>query len=226
MKGIDTLLPPDDILIELDRDNYGAFVPAFERRGAMWHYDASKTDKGAENWFRSPAFTLSYNRAYTDHARRIKLAPFDHAAYHAGDCRKTIHVRSANAAFYGLCVTAGDGQKADPNTNAVVTQEQFQAIVYDTAILARWHQLQGHTWWANDRIDEWLTGHNEWAVHPARYKEGAKKGQPHPLAGKLGRKVDPRGTMPDHEVLPILSGRQSVLALLESPSHEIWDRFN
>jgi hypothetical protein len=214
MKRLVDVLPSCEVVIPLATSNYGGPVSPQERRGVMWHYDASKTDNGAENWFRSPAFKLSYTRAYTDGGRRIQLAPIDRAAYHAGVCKTTTQVRSANRAFYGLCVTAGDRHPLNAETKAVVTPEQFLAIVEDTALIAGWHQTQGHDWWTTDRIDDWLTGHNEWAVYPTT----------HALAGQFGRKVDPRGTDPKYEVLPINSGRQAVATLLESPSHDLWLR--
>lgn len=214
MKPLAEILPDCEVKIRLAATNYGGVVPWTERCGVMFHYDASKTDRGAENWFRSPEFKLSYNRAYTDGGRRIQLAPIDRQAYHAGVCKQTTHVRSANRAFYGLCVTAGDRQPKQDATGAVVTTEQFMAIVEDTALIAAWHQHQGNDWWTTDRVDEWLTGHNEWAIYP--------KG--HPLVGQFGRKIDPRGTHSDYDVLPINSGRQAVATLLETPKHDLWLR--
>src|SRR5918996_3286375 len=108
MKPLAEILPDCEVKIKLATSNYGSIVPWQDRRGVMWHYDASKTDKGAENWFRSPEFKLSYTRAYTDSGRRISLAPLDRQAYHPGVCKTTTQVQSANRAFYGLCVTAGD----------------------------------------------------------------------------------------------------------------------
>lgn len=229
MKALNDYLYPIDVPITLARSNYGGVVADEERLGIGAHYDASSSDKGAINWFSDPAFKLSYHRAYTDNGRRIGLAPIDHRAYHMGVCRTTTKVKDANRAFYGLCVTAGDGQPYNEETHAVVTYAQFSAFVYDAAIIARYHQLKGHDWWRTDNVDIWLTGHNEWAVHPKVYAEGPKKGQPHPLAGKLGRKVDPPGSevvKKGYEVLPINSVRVAVAILLDTKDHEIWKRFN
>jgi hypothetical protein len=85
MKPLDDLLDACDIIIPLARTNYGGTVIPALRRGVMWHFDDSSSDKGAENWFRDPAFKLSYNRAYTDNGRRIRLTPsINTIAYHGG----------------------------------------------------------------------------------------------------------------------------------------------
>lgn len=215
MKAIDDYLDPCEVVIDLARTNYGSDVLPQHRVGVMLHYDASKTDQGAINWFDDPAFKLSYNRAYTDNGRRIRLTPtMTKRAYHAGRCKtdtKVTRAGGANGAFYGLCVTAGDHQPLHPNTGAVVTEAQFQAIVYDTAVIARWHQLRGDAGWAVDQIDYWLTGHNEWACDET---------------GRLGRKVDPKGTMKTADVLPINSGRAAVAILLASLDHPLFTRFH
>lgn len=220
MKALDDYLDPCEVVIALARKNYANEVLDAHRVGVMAHYDGSRTDKGAENWFQDPAFKLSYNRAYTDSGRRIRLTPsMRFRAHHAGLSKtdtKVSRAGGANGAFYGLCVTASDDNPINPTTGAVVTEKQFQAIVYDTAIIARYHQLRGDSGWDVDQIDYWLTGHNEWACDEN---------------GRLGRKVDPKGELLrkrkiNADVLPINSLRAAVALLLVNLDHPLFSRFH
>lgn len=204
-KSLDDLLLPCEVLIDMPPTNYGRLATRAEREGVMWHYDASSSDAGAIGWFRSKEFKLSYNRAYTDNGRRIRLTPsIWHRAYHAGVCRKP--PADANLAFFGLAVTAGAGDQA--------TEAQFAAIVTDTAVLFR---FMG---WPAADVAHRIVGHNEYAV----FSKTDAPARPE-LWGKLGRKPDPIGPNPNRPVLSLNSGRAAVATLLDSPTHPIWERF-
>lgn len=188
MKSLDDVLIPCDIIINLASSNYAAPVPYEKRVGIMLHYDGSRTDAGAQNWFDDPAFKLSYNRAYTDGGRRIRLTPsIMNRAYHAGACRTDARVKGANGAFYGLCITAGAGDQA--------TAPQFENICRDTADIARYHQQRGDKGWELSNIAYWLTGHELWAI-------------------PKGRKIDPTGPNPSRPVLSLAAARVRVGELL------------
>jgi hypothetical protein len=205
MRPLQEVLLPVDIQIKLASRNYAGVVDYSDRVGVMWHFDASRTDQGALNWFDDPAFLLSYNRAYTDNGRRIGLTPrIEQRAYHAGTSREDARVHGGNTAFYGLCVTAGDGQ--------VATDLQFAAICVDTAVIAKYHQLRGDDGWETSNIGYWLTGHENWAIYGP--KDTARKD----LWGKLGRKHDPTGSDPANPVLSLAGGRKVVTAYLEDPA--------
>lgn len=206
MRSLQQILLQCDVAIDLAAGNYASPVAYSNRYGVMWHFDASRTDAGALGWFDDPAFKLSYNRAYTDNGRRIRLTPtIEHRAYHAGKCRSDSFVHdNANSSFYGLCVTAGDGQ--------LVTIEQFTAICVDTAVIARYHQKLGHRHWDVSNIDYWITGHEDWAVNPD---------------GKLGRKHDPTGSDHAHPVLDKTAGRALVAAYLaDDPNGAFWSQYD
>jgi N-acetyl-anhydromuramyl-L-alanine amidase AmpD len=206
MRKLDDVLLKCDVVINLASGNYAAPVAYEKRVGVMWHFDASRTDQGALGWFSDPDFKLSYNRAYTDNGRRIKLTPaIENRAYHAGKCRSDSLVHdNANSSFYGLCVTAGDGQ--------VSTTEQFMAICVDTAVIIRYHQLRGDPGWKN--LDYVITGHEDWAINPD---------------GKLGRKHDPTGENPKKGLPPVLdkaAGRATVAAYLaDDPKGAFWSSY-
>jgi hypothetical protein len=205
VKPLDEILPTCDVLIPMAPTNYGRLATTLERQGVMWHYDASSSDAGALGWFRSKEFKLSYNRAYTDNGRRVRLTPsIWHRAYHAGVCRRPPY--DANLAFFGLAITAGAGDQA--------TDAQFAAIVADTAVLFRY---QG--WPATD-VEHRLVGHHEYAV----FSKADAPTRPD-LWGKLGRKPDPIGPNPNRPVLSLNSGRAAVAALLDAPDHDLWRRF-
>lgn len=187
MRSLDEVLIACDGVITLADSNYAPPVPYEKRVGVCWHYDGSRTDAGAENWFDDPAFKLSYGRAYTDGGRRIRLTPsITNRAYHMGKCRTDARVKGANGAFYGLCITAGAGQQA--------TAAQFEAICRDTADIARYHQQRGDKGWELSNIGYWLTGHEVWAT-------------------PKGRKIDPTGADPDRPVLSLVRGRIRVAEL-------------
>lgn len=193
MKKLDDVLLKCDVVINLASGNYASPVPYTNRHGIMLHFDASRTDEGAINWFDDPDFKLSYNRAYTDNGRRIKLTPtIEHRAYHAGVCRSDAVVHdNANSSFYGLCVTAGDGQ--------IATTEQFTAICVDAAVIAKYHQRRGDPGWGIGNIGWWITGHEDWAAPP-------------------GRKHDPTGENPKKGLPPVLDKvavRETVIAYLQ-----------
>lgn len=188
MRSLDEVLVACDVIIELATSNYGPPVPYESRVGVGWHYDGSRTDAGAENWFDHPDFKLSYTRGYTDGGRRIRLTPsVTNRAFHMGKCRTDSRVKGANGAFYGLCITAGAGHQA--------TAAQFEAICRDTADIARYHQQRGDRGWETSNIAYWLTGHEDWAT-------------------PKGRKIDPTGPDQSKPVLSLAKGRVRVAQLL------------
>jgi hypothetical protein len=214
--GFDATLAPPDVRISESVADFRA--SAGRRWGVMLHYDASTSDASAVAWFRDRAFKLSYHRAYLDDGRRVQILPrfAGTAAFHAGVCRRTTQVQSANDAFYGLAITA--------NVGDVVGARQLQAVAEDTALIARWHQRFNpdpamRAWWRTDRVGTWLTGHNEWAIFNERDNPHSSH-----LWGKLGRKVDPIGPNPDRPVLSLVKAREAVRTLLETPSAPIWSR--
>lgn len=217
-RRLDSVLLPPDVTITLAPTNYASQVLYARRLGIMCHFDGSRTDAGAESWFDDPDFKLSYNRAYTDNGRRLKLTPtIEHRAYHAGKCRSDGRVQdNANSCFYGLCVTAGDGQ--------VATVEQFTALVVDAAVIARYHQLRGDAGWEVSNIDYWITGHEDWAVFSSESTPDQSKW------GKLGRKHDPTGENPKKGLPPVLDKvavRQAVAAYLnDAPDGAFWSSYD
>lgn len=207
-RKLEEVLLKCDVIIELASTNYASPVPYSQRVGIMAHFDASRTDNGALSWFDDPDFKLSYNRAYTDNGRRIHLTPsIEHRAYHAGKCRSDARVHdAANSAFYGLAITAGDGQ--------IATTEQFTAIAVDAAVIARYHQLRGDPGWETSNIAYWLTGHEDWAIF------GPESTPNKALWGKLGRKHDPTGDNPHKGLPPVLDKaalRLTIAAYLNDP---------
>lgn len=218
MKRLEDILLKCDVIINLASKNYASQVPYSARHGIMCHFDASRTDQGAINWFDDPEFVLSYNRAYTDNGRRIRLTPtIEHRAYHAGKCRSDSLVHdNANSSFYGLCVTAGDGQ--------IATTEQFTALCVDAAVIVRYHQLRGDPSWGIDNLDYIITGHEDWAIHSA--SSTANKA----LWGKLGRKHDPTGENPKKGLPPVLDKkavRGTVAAYLQdAPKGAFWSSYD
>jgi N-acetyl-anhydromuramyl-L-alanine amidase AmpD len=218
MRALQDILVACDVVINLAAKNYNAPVPYSSRVGIMLHFDASRTDQGAINWFDDSEFLLSYNRAYTDNGRRIRLTPaIENRAYHAGKCRSDSRVHdAANSAFYGLAITAGDGQ--------VATTEQFTAICVDAAVIARYHQLRGDPGWELANIDYWITGHEDWAIFNSKDNPSSPK-----LWGKLGRKHDPTGENPKKGLPPVLDKaavRTTVAAYLEdAPNGPFWSSY-
>jgi N-acetylmuramoyl-L-alanine amidase len=219
MKKLNDILLACDVIINLAEHNYAAPVPYGARHGIMLHFDASRTDEGAESWFADPKFLLSYNRAYTDAGRRIRLTPtIEHRAYHAGKCRSDgLVVDNANSSFYGLAITAGDGQ--------IATEPQFRALCVDAAVIARYHQLRGDPGWGIDRISYWITGHEDWAIFNSKDNPGSKS-----LWGQLGRKHDPTGENPKKGLPPVLDKNavRSVVAayLADDPHGPFWSRYD
>lgn len=217
-RKLEDVLLKCDVNITLAPTNYAAPVPYSSRLGIMAHFDASRTDDGALSWFDSPEFKLSYNRAYTDNGRRIHLTPtIERRAYHAGKCRSDARVHdNANSSFYGLAITAGDGQLA--------TLEQFTAFCVDAAVIAKYHQLRGDPGWELANIDYWITGHEDWAIYSPESTPNRE------LWGKLGRKHDPTGDNPHKGLPPVLDKvavRRTVAAYLnDSPTGAFWSSYD
>jgi hypothetical protein len=205
---LDDLLPPCDVLV--DRDTHGPRVPLAQRIGCMIHYDDSSSDDGALAWFRDPAFRLSYNRAYRDDGTRIRITPsIGDAAYHAGICRVElglpVHVLSgtsfryggANAGYFGLAVTAADGEHA--------TLEQLDALARDVAVIFR------ACGWPADDVHERIVGHDSRAVFNPRDNPGQRK-----RWGMLGRKIDPTGSDAREPVVDLDQVRERVRRYLRT----------
>lgn len=211
---VDELLPPCDVLV--DRDTHGPLVKFKDRIGVMLHFDDSSSDQGALQWFRDPAFKLSYNRAYRDDGSRIRITSSIHyAAYHAGVCMLEpglpVHTLGgtdfryggANTGYIGLAVTCGARDTA--------TDAQFDAIVGDTAILFR------AAGWTSADVDTRIVGHCEKAIFNPRDNPG----QPTKW-GKLGRKSDPIGPYANAPVLDIARAKAAVATYLDDPTAPIW----
>lgn len=214
--NFDAMLPQCEIVVPESVADYRASTG--KRRGIMIHYDASQSDEGALSWFRSAQWKLSYHRAYTDSGRRVQILPrfAGTAAFHAGVCDKRQGVTSANDAFYGLSITATEGDR--------VTDKQLNALVEDSALIAEWHRRfnpdpELRVWWQPDNIHVWLTGHNEWAIFNERDNPKTPK-----LWGKLGRKLDPVGPDPDAPVLSLVAARARIRDLMDTPGAVIWER--
>lgn len=103
-----------------------------DRVGIMVHYDASKSDKGALAWLtKDPRCAVSYNVLVTDDGESYLIAPLDKRAYHAGVCKSSdprLKYRDANSGFYGVSITATDGD--------VCTPAQFDGVVAVCDLLA------------------------------------------------------------------------------------------
>jgi hypothetical protein len=212
---LDELLAPCEIVVDRVKDRP---VPLASRVGIMFHYDDSSSDAGGLSWFRSPSFKLSYNRAYQDDGRRIRITRSIHdKADHAGICRvrpglavhtipgTTFRYGGANAGYFGLCATA-DG-------NDVITMEQYNVMIEDAAVIVR------AAGWA-EQLDTRIIGHDQEAVFNPRDNPGHPK-----LWGKLGRKVDPTGVDPTHPVIDLERIREGIRAALADLSSPLWARW-
>lgn len=160
------------------------------RYGIMLHFDDSSSDAGAVAWFTDPRCHVSYNALVLDDGRRVDIAPWDRAAWHAGVCLPGPWGRSANAAFYGVA--------AATNAKVPVTAPQLDAIVAVCAALFRAHR------WPASEAPQRIVGHDMLACFP--------KG--HPKAGQLGRKIDPTGYDLTRPILSVLDVRRRVDAAL------------
>lgn len=215
---LDQLLPPCDVVVTRPAGTFGAVVPLARRKGIMIHFDDSASDASGLGWFRSPEFRLSYNRAYMDDGRRIRITPSIHnAAYHAGVCQiepglplltlgnsDGFRYGGANAGYIGLAITA--------DVDDEITREQLQSLTIDCAIIWR------AAGWSLERLDTDLTGHDLKAIHNPR-------DDPHhpELWGRLGRKIDPTGTRRDgRPVVDLAELRQGVRTYLEDVTSPIW----
>lgn len=100
----------------MSKGNWGALREP--RIGVLLHYDASASDAGAVAWLtRDPRCAVSYNVLVLDDGQRIKIAPDDARAWHAGVCRPSstrLPYKDANSAFYGLAFAAKPGDVITP----------------------------------------------------------------------------------------------------------------
>jgi hypothetical protein len=210
---LDQLLPACAVLV--DRDTHGPRVPLTQRAGVMVHFDDSSSDAGGVSWFRDPSFKLSYNRAYEDDGTRVRITPSIHdQAYHAGICKVEPQLPTgtlpggfkyggANTGYFGLAFTA--------DHNDHITREQLDAMTTDIAILFRLAA------WSADDVDTRIVGHDSRAIFNPRDNPTRRD-----LWGKLGRKIDPTGSVPGDPVVNLDELRQQVRTYLEDPTAPIW----
>lgn len=141
----------------LVKRNYNGLIAP--RLGVMLHYDDSASDRGALDWLTvDPRCGVSYNVLVTDDGVAHEIAPLEKRAWHAGVCVSSdpvrLNYRDANSAFYGVAVSARDGE--------VVTAAQFAGVVGVVAMLAT-----KHGW--DLRYESWrIVGHNTEAHPPGR----------------------------------------------------------
>jgi len=88
------------------------------RIGVMLHYDSSTVDDWGIHWLtKDPRCKVSYNFAVRDNGVVVEVAPQEARAWHAGVCRPSrpaLLYKDANAAFYGVAITAKAGDTATP----------------------------------------------------------------------------------------------------------------
>lgn len=121
------------------------------RIGIMLHYDGSSADIPGVDWVAyDPRAGGSYNWMTTDIGQEVDIVPDDRRAWHAGKCRVSSELeaagllyRDANSAFYGIAITATDGDQ--------VTPAAFDAVVRRCVTLFRRHG------WVDGRR---ITGHD------------------------------------------------------------------
>jgi hypothetical protein len=213
---LDAVLPACDILVDRVRDRP---VPLPVRQAIMFHYDDSSSDAAGVSWFRSPQFKLSYNRAYQDDGRRVRITrSMNDKADHAGVCRvkpgvpvhtlpgTSFRYGGANTAYWGLCAMA-DG-------NDTITMEQCNAMVEDAAILYR------AAGWSLDELDTRIIGHDQEAIFNPRDNPTRRT-----LWGKIGRKSDPTGAFKQRPVVDLDRIREGIAAAINDPSSRVWARW-
>lgn len=213
---LDSLLPPCDVIVDRVRDRPVSFQ---KRRGIMVHYDDSSSDTGALSWFRSPDFKLSYNRAYLDDGRRVRITRSIHdKADHAGPCLvepgvptytipgTTFKYGGANEAYFGFAATA-DG-------NDAITEPQFDAMAADCAVIYRLAA------WSLDELESRIVGHDAKAIFNPRSNPGHPK-----LWGKLGRKIDPTGVDKHRPVIDLARLREGIRWYLTDLTLPVWERW-
>lgn len=95
------------------------------RLGVMLHYDGSASDAGAVDWMlRHPDCKVSYHWLVLDDGAKVRVAPDEARAFHAGVCRPSeprLTYRDANSAFLAIAAAATDGN--------VITQAQYGTIL-------------------------------------------------------------------------------------------------
>lgn len=143
------------------------------RIGVMIHFDASRNDDAALEWFRDPRCKVSYNYLVLDDGSYGEIAPMAARAWHAGLCRSSdpdrLPYRDANSAFVGIAA-ATDKQVG-------VTALQLLTIAFLTRVVfATYHWSPRETW----RI----VGHET-------------------EAWERGRKTDPTGDLERHPILSV-----------------------
>lgn len=162
------------------------------RVGILLHYDDSSSDTGALGWLtKDPRCGVSYNVLVEDDGIAYQIAPLTARAWHAGVCYPSDPAHpyvDANSAFYGVAVSARDGE--------VVTPLQMLGVVRICRELAA-----RHNW--DLAMEPWrITGHDREA---ATLVNGI---------WKRGRKIDPTGSNKDRPVLSV----EAVRAAFQSPA--------
>lgn len=119
------------------------------RVGIMLHYDGGPHDAYSLRWLQHPECDLGYQYLVLRDGRWASMAPMDSRAYHAGICRSSdgrLEYVDANSAFYGIAISATDGEQA--------TAEQVMTVSNICAGL-----FVRHGW--SFQMDRWrVTGHD------------------------------------------------------------------
>lgn len=177
---------PGIALAEVYDARYGEPMPrGLSRQGCMIHFDDSSSDRGGIQWLRRAK--LGYTWAVRDDGGIVQLEPPGLKTPHAGTCRTP----NANSVFYGIAALTNNVTPATP--------EQLEAIATIVVCCWRYHRAGANGWGepSTAALIRRIQGHDTQAVYPKVYPaDHPKAGQPHPLAGKLGRKVDPTGYDP------------------------------
>lgn len=151
------------------------------RRGVMLHYDDSASDDASLAWFRDKRCRNGYTWLVLDDGLIVELADPEARTPHAGVCLTT----AANSRFYGIA--------AATNGRVLATPAQVDAMLE----LCVW-LFQRHGWPIAD-VPQRLVGHDEQAIwtRDATRAAGIADSEGGKYWGRLGRKVDPRGSRPD-----------------------------
>ena len=146
---------------------------AAPRAGIMLHYDDSRGDDRALDWFADARCRNGYTWLVLRSGRVIELADPGMRTQHAGPCITP----QANSVYYGIAA-ATDGLV--PATDA-----QLASIVDVCREVFRQHR------WLAASVETRIVGHDKQAVWTAAYTRNRT------LWGKLGRKADPTGIRKD-----------------------------
>lgn len=129
------------------RENHGPLTDT--RMGVMLHYDASRSDTGAVAWLtKDPTCRVSYHWLVTDDGTAHVIAPHGRRAWHAGVCRPSdprLAYKDANSAFYGIAISATDGDTATPAQVATVVRLVRECFARQRWPLTETWRVVGHS---------------------------------------------------------------------------------